>query len=127
MKALFEALDEYGIQIHRVTQTIALVSFVCVLFMMLMNVALQGQSRKSGYYKDLFMDGGIGLNEYDDLPAAKFLNLTMERISTFENGDTTAATAYEHMLMSNAFIGSEIDCNGSLLYPDGAPRFRVIP
>ena len=92
----------------------------------LLTITLQGQSRKSGYYKDLFMDGGIGLNEYDDLPAAKFLNLTMERICTYEDGDTTAATAYEHMLMSNIFIGSEIDCNGSLLYPDGAPRFRVI-
>ena len=96
------------------------------LAMVLLTTTLQGQSRKSGFYKDLFMDCGIALNTYDDLPAAKFLNLTMERICTYEEGDTSAATAYEHMLMRNVFTGSETDQNGILLYPDGAPRFRVI-
>ncbi len=94
--------------------------------LMTISAALQAQTRNSGFYKDLFMDSGIALNTYDDLPAAKFLGLEMERIATYESGDTTAATAYERMLMHNVFIGSEIDENGILLYPDGAPRFRVI-
>lgn len=98
---------------------------VCAALMTI-SAALQGQTRKSGFYKDLFMDSGVALNTYDDLPAAKYLNLSMERIATHENGDTTAATAYERLLMRNVFIGSEIDENGILLYPDGAPRFRVL-
>ena len=103
-----------------------ILTFSFCLALAIATTALQGQSRKSGFYKDLFMDCGIALNTYDDLPAAKFLNLTMERLCTYEEGDTTAATAYEHMLMRNVFTGSEIDQNGILLYPDGAPRFRVI-
>lgn len=98
---------------------------VCAALMTI-SAALQAQTRNSGFYKDLFMDSGIALNTYDDLPAAKFLNITMERISTHENGDTTAATSYERMLMRNVFVGCEIDENGILLYPDGAPRFRAI-
>jgi len=84
------------------------------------------QTRWSGYYKDLFMDCGIALNSYDDLPAAKLLGITMERICTYENGDTSQASSYEHLLMKNVFVGSDIDENGILLYPDGSPRFRAI-
>ncbi|MBO4570901.1 MAG: pre-peptidase C-terminal domain-containing protein [Bacteroidales bacterium] len=104
-------------------KSITLLMCAALLFLC---AASQAQTRRSGFYKDLFMDSGVGLNTYDDLPAAKFLGLEMERIATYESGDTTAATAYERMLMHNVFLGSEIDENGILLYPDGAPRFRVI-
>ena len=40
--------------------------------------------RTEGYYKDIFMDGGIGLNAYPDLPAADFLNLTLEQYTSSE-------------------------------------------
>ena len=84
------------------------------------------QTRAEGFYKDFFMDCGIPLNTFDDLPAAKLLNLSMERICTWEGGKADRATEYEKQLMINVFAGSEIDENGILIYPDGAPRFKVI-
>lgn len=87
---------------------------------------LPAQNAKNGYYKDLFMDSGIAVSTFPDLPAAKMLGLSMERICTYEAKDTSAATAYERSLMKNTFVGSPLDENGPLLYPDGAPRFRAI-
>lgn len=88
--------------------------------------SLNAQNSKSGFYKDLFMDSSIPLNAYDDLPAARHLGLEMERICTWENGKAEDATEYEKLLMKNTFVGSDIDDNGPLLYPDGAPRFKAI-
>ena len=46
--------------------------------------AQPAQVRADGYYKDLFMDGGCSLNSYPDLPAADWLGLSMEQLSTAE-------------------------------------------
>jgi len=83
------------------------------------------QNRNSGFYKDLFMDSGTALNFYDDLPAAKYLGISMERICCFEK-DPTKAPENELELMKKVFTGSDGDENGPLLYPDGQPRFKVI-
>ncbi len=83
------------------------------------------QTGKSGFYKDVFMDSGIMMNTREDLPATRLLNLTMERISTQENADTNAVTPYDRQMQAERIVGSSVDENGVLLYPDGAPRFRL--
>ncbi|NMB37594.1 MAG: hypothetical protein GX993_06120 [Bacteroidales bacterium] len=81
------------------------------------------QNRFSGYYKDIFIDGGIFLNSYPDLPAANYLNLSSE---IFNSSDKENLNALDTLLQTLILCGSEIDENGILLYPDGAPRFRMI-
>ena len=95
---------------------------------MVVAASASAQSRADGFYKDLFMDSGTKLNTYQDLPAVKLLNLKMERICTYDNvvGMKHDPTEFELGLMKSIFAGSETDANGVLLYPDGAPRFKVI-
>lgn len=82
------------------------------------------QTGSEGYYKDVFMDGGVYLSSRKDLPATRALGLTLENVRGASKnkdqfyGDTLAQDA--------AFVGTELDINGVLLYPDGAPRFRLL-
>lgn len=76
-----------------------------------------------GYYKDLFMDGGIGLTSRTTLPAASYLNLDWEFYASLSTGNTIAI---DTAIQTAVFIGSDEDKNGALLYPDGEPRFRCI-
>ena len=68
-----------------------------------------------GFYKDLFYDAGVGLDDQDKLIAGDFLKISYEFYSG-ENADT------QSLLM----IKNEHDDNGVLLYPDGEPRFTVL-
>ncbi len=79
--------------------------------------------RARGYYKDLFMDGGIGLTSRTSLPAASYLSLDWEFYASLSTGNTTAL---DTAIQNAVFIGSDEDKNGNLLYPDGEPRFRCI-
>lgn len=75
-----------------------------------------------GYYKDVFMDSGIRVTSREDLPTARSLGYPMEMfIST-----SIDFTAVDTLLQNEVFVGSPLDENGHLLYPDGSPRFRVI-
>lgn len=73
------------------------------------------QIKTEGYYKDLFMDGGVNLTSRLTLPAADYLDLSMELIAT------SSISVQSTVMISNAN-----DDNGVLLYPDGEPRFRLI-
>ncbi len=86
-------------------------------------IAQPAKARTEGYYKDIFMDGGIGLNAYPDLPAADFLDLTLEQYSSSER---TQLISIDTVLQTILMVGSPIDENGILLYPDGEPRFRMV-
>lgn len=80
-------------------------------------------SRSRGFYKEVFMDGGIGLTSRYSLPAARFLGVEMEYYAS----EATKNLSQKDTLMQNRiFCGSENDTNGWLLYPDGAPRYRMI-
>ena len=68
-----------------------------------------------GYYKDLFMDGGVKLTSRSTLAAAELLGLSYDVLAT------SSETTQKKMM-----IQSTDDSNGCLLYPDGAPRYRVI-
>jgi len=68
-----------------------------------------------GFYKDIFMDGGVDLTSRITLPAANSGNMSLEYLAT-------ESQALQDWLI----IGNEDDANGVLLYPDNAPRFRCI-
>lgn len=68
-----------------------------------------------GYYMDVFMDGGVSLTSRTSLPAVPFLGWQMEYLAT------STKTVQDEVI-----IGNDKDSNGSLLYPDGEPRFRMI-
>lgn len=85
--------------------------------------AAGAQDNSKGYYKDIFMDGGVRLTSKKDLPVARYLGLSLEKVTSAATKDLT----YLDTLMQNSMIvGSDIDRNGILLYPDGEPRFRMI-
>ncbi len=69
-----------------------------------------------GYYKDVFMDGGVRLTHSTNLPAVKdLLGWSLEYLSSDQQNVQDAV-----------IIGDDDDPNGALLYPDGEPRFRMI-
>ena len=76
------------------------------------------------YYKDLFVDAGIHLSNYDDMPAARLLGLSWERFTAGEYPDSLSMR--DTVLQRSLYEGSPLDENGIWLYPDGAPRFRLI-
>lgn len=76
-----------------------------------------------GYYKDVFMDGGLDLSSRKDLPSTRALGLSLEILRTAKDKE---ATIMDTLSQNHAFIGSENDTNGWLLYPDGAPRFKMM-
>lgn len=80
-------------------------------------------SRGNGYYKDVFMDGGIYLTSRRELPAADFLGLQWDFFASAKNKQLTKV---DTLIQTNIFCGCEDDTNGWLLYPDGAPRYRMI-
>jgi len=82
--------------------------------------ALEPPGSTPGYYKELFMDSGVNLTTRRELAAADHLGLSMEYLALAE--DDEANRARQEQLLA----GDEVDPNGVLLYPDGAPRFRCL-
>ncbi|MBE6197593.1 MAG: hypothetical protein E7141_02815 [Rikenellaceae bacterium] len=76
-----------------------------------------------GFYKDVFMDGGIAVTSRHFLPATRFMGMSMDY---YASSLTKNLSAKDTLMQKNIFCGSEKDSNGWLLYPDGAPRFRLI-
>lgn len=73
------------------------------------------------FYKDIFLDAGIGLTSRKYLYAARYLGLSSECISLPRSG----ATVEDSVLQNEIIAGNEKDTNGCLLYPDGQPRFKL--
>lgn len=86
------------------------------------NIRLREDVPIQAFYKDLFLDGGIRASSKTSLPAAEMLNLSQEYLIT-PSSDYTAA---DTLAQNKAFVGSDEDLNGYLLYPDGAPRYRCV-
>lgn len=72
------------------------------------------------YYKDVIMQGGLGLTSRTTLPAAKMLDWSMEYFIG-ESGNLP-----DSLLEHKVWAHSEEDDNGILLFPDGEPRYRVV-
>lgn len=74
------------------------------------------------FYKDVFLDSGIGLTSRKFLYAARYLGLSTEGVSLPRSG----ATIEDSILQNKIIAGDENDTNGRLLYPDGQPRYRLL-
>ena len=85
------------------------------------NLQLPKVPNKS-FYKDIFLDAGVGLNPRKSLAAAGYLKLPLEAID-FPRND---ATAEQKALQNEILAGSAEDTNGRLLYPDGQPRYKIL-
>ncbi|MBQ0053736.1 MAG: hypothetical protein KBS89_04680 [Bacteroidales bacterium] len=81
------------------------------------------QKKERGFYKDVWMDGGVRLTSKKDLPVVRYLGLEMENLLSAATKDLSAR---DTLAQSRVVVGSEMDENGHLLYPDGAPRFRML-
>ncbi len=84
---------------------------------------LMQDSASAQYYKDLFMDGGINITSRKDLPAARYLGISWE---AYYSADTKNLSMKDTVEQTEKMVTSPVDYNGCLLYPDGAPRFRVL-
>lgn len=78
-----------------------------------------------GYYKDVFMDSGINLTSRTDLPATRFLDLSLEKFVSASHSPMELSIM-DTIIQGEMICGNPWDDNGVLLYPDGAPRFRMI-
>ena len=74
------------------------------------------------YYKDIFLDAGVGLSSRKTLAAAKYLGLSLEGISFSRAGGNLEEKSLQNSIVS----GSPEDVNGRLLYPDGQPRYKLL-
>lgn len=81
------------------------------------------QTSETGFYKDIFMDSGIGLTSRVDLPAARYLNLQMEEFVSTPG--LSNSVQMDTIIQNQMLLGNAMDENGVLFFPDGAPRFRV--
>ena len=77
---------------------------------------------QNAFYKDVFLDAGVGLTSRKFLYAADYLGLFTEGISF-----SASNASDEEIALQNRIIGGDQnDTNGRLLYPDGQPRFRLL-
>lgn len=74
------------------------------------------------FYKDIFLDAGIGLTSRKFLYAAQKLDMSLEGIS-FPRWN---ASKKEESMQNELLGGNEEDINGRLLYPDGQPRYKLL-
>ena len=95
------------------------------LFLVASSFSNKQKKNSCGYYKDVFMDSGIHMIDRSDLPATRFLGLSME---TFIAAPyyPSELTIMDTIIQKELMCGNPWDDNGILLYPDGEPRFRMI-
>lgn len=97
--------------------------YAVVLFLLSSGTTIFAQPQsesRDGYYKDIFMDSGLKLSARKYLPSARHLQKEVETFWQTKN------TLRDTLMQYRCFVGTEMDSNGILMYPDGAPRFRVV-
>lgn len=92
--------------------------------LMVCTLGVNAQNYPTGYYKDIYCDGGLSLSHPKRLPTAVALGLSMETLRAVKKSKDN--TERDTIAQNRAFVGYETDVNGILLYPDGAPRFRLL-
>ncbi len=102
---------------------VRLMAFAALLIAPLFSFAQKKSS--CGYYKDVFMDSGIHMVDRKDLPAVRFLGLSMEAFIAAPYYPSQL-TIMDTIIQQELLCGNPWDENGILLYPDGEPRFRMI-
>lgn len=106
----------------------------------LSNKSESSDVKRRGYYKSLFVDAGMFLSNYyttSHIPAIKYIGLDndYEYFASHSSSSLTGSTRTNDSIIqrnlmvtsdgTNSTIGWK-DANGILVYPDGAPRFRLI-
>lgn len=104
---------------------ISLRTIASALAVIAISSSLQAQTPR-GYYKDIFMDSGILLTSRRDLPTARSLGYSMEMFVSAHPKYGEPLTGLDTLIQTQVISGSALDENGVLLYPDNAPRFRVV-
>jgi len=94
-------------QIQKLLPAVASIAFL--------NITSPLDAQTPGFFRDIFSDGGVHLSPNLYLDAAESLGLSIEYLGT------SSTDVQDEVMISNEF-----DSNGHLLYPDGAPRFRMI-
>jgi len=95
-----------------------------VIILAAMSAAAQDNTK--GYYKDVMLDGGIGLSSKTFIPSTIYLDLSTDWLLSSKGNKEDPYTKEDTLYQNSVFTGNEHDENGYLLYPDGAPRFRVL-
>lgn len=85
-----------------------------LLLLLFFSFSAPAHGQTEGFYKDLFIDGGVYLAAAGQLEADS-LGLSYEHIQTEDS-------VYQNFVM----VKNYMDDNGVLLYPDGSPRFRLL-
>ena len=70
------------------------------------------------FYKNMFLDAGIGLTSRKRLPASSHLGFSVEGMSF--------SSLEEEDFQNQLIEGEPDDLNGRLLYPDGQPRYQLL-
>jgi glutamine amidotransferase-like uncharacterized protein len=96
---------------------------ICVMLVACLSI-IAGHAQ--GYYKDIFIDGGVKLNSMKRMPAADLLGLSVEYYASSRLSTALPPTSQDTLIQRELIVGNDLDLNGILLYPDGAPRFRLI-
>jgi glutamine amidotransferase-like uncharacterized protein len=96
-------------------------SNLTLFIVILLSTVGYSQTRNEGFYKDIFMDGGVGVYNRTSIPAADSLGLSVELIAIDASGDIDSTE-----IQNDRMAGNTDDINGILLYPDGSPRFRLL-
>ena len=91
-------------------------------------IPVSAQNLANGYYKDIFMDSGMMLTSYVDLPVTELMGLSMEAFVSSPHSYTAkyVFTGVDTLRQTALIAGCPMDENGILLYPDGQPRFRMV-
>lgn len=90
-----------------------LMRFILVTILSIIWVPTYAQT--PGFFKDIFVNGGVSLTSMVQFIAADDLGLSIEIMATSDS-----------IFQSEIIVGNTMDTNGHLLYPDGQPRFRMI-
>lgn len=82
---------------------------------------------EQGFYKEMFIDGGIGLTPGENLvpQATKDLYGT-ENDEWMNHVEYCSAGSSQLSIQQAVMCGTSEDLNGVLLYPDGEPRFKYM-
>ena len=85
------------------------------------SVTIPDDVLEEGYYKDVMMDGGTYLTSRERLPACDSFDISLD----FLMGERYPTSHADSIFQIQKFVGSEVDHNGFLMYPDGKPRYKV--
>lgn len=81
-------------------------------------IPVLAQNPANGYYKDIFMDSGMMLTSYVDLPVTELMGLSMEAFVSSPHSYTAkyAFTGVDTLRQTALIAGCPMDENGILLY-----------